>query len=61
MSKVSVEQWKDMFGQVGLSQADMHKWHKIFEHTNPDGHQSFLEWLKPGDVEWVNQVRSQYK
>ena len=61
MSKVTVEQWKDMFSQVGLSQADMNKWHQIFEQTNPDGHQSFLEWLKPGDNNWIAEVRKESK
>ena len=61
MSKVTVEQWKDMFSKIGLSQADMNKWHQVFEQTNADGHQSFLEWLKPGDSEWICKVRSESK
>ena len=61
MSKVTIEQWKEMFSQVGLSKMDMNKWHQIFEQTNPGGHQSFLEWLKPGESEWISKVRNESK
>ncbi len=61
MVNVSVEQWKDMFSQIGLKQTDMNKWHQIFEQTNPEGHKSFLEWLMPNDAEWVTKVRSESK
>ncbi len=61
MSKVTVEQWKDMFSQVGLSDDDMQKWHELFERTNPQGHQSFLEWLRPGDSQWATMVRENSK
>lgn len=61
MGKVSVEQWKNMFSHIGLSESDMHKWHRIFEQTNPEGHQSFLEWIKPGDSEWIAKVRNDSK
>ena len=61
MSKVTVEQWKNMFSQVDLSAEDMNKWHKVFEQTNPEGHQSFLEWLNPGDSGWVANVRKESK
>jgi hypothetical protein len=43
--KVSVEEWVRRFRSVGLDDAAMKRWHELFEQENPDGHQSFLEWL----------------
>jgi len=48
MGKVTVDQWKEIFRETGLSDNDMQKWHKAFEKSYPDGHQSFLEWLGVG-------------
>lgn len=48
MGKVTVDQWKEIFRETGLSDNDMQKWHKSFEKSYPDGHQSFLEWLGVG-------------
>ena len=45
MKKVTVEQWKDLFREIGLSEGAMVKWHQVFEAKYPQGHQSFLEWL----------------
>ena len=44
-TKVSVEEWVARFKAIGLDQAAMEKWHRLFEQENPAGHQSFLEWL----------------
>ncbi len=45
-SNVSVEQWTSMFADIGLTEADMHRWHELFERRHPEGHQGFLEWLR---------------
>ena len=45
MDKVTVEQWIELFREVRLSDADMEKWHRLFETKYPEGHQSFLTWL----------------
>jgi hypothetical protein len=42
---VTVEEWVARFKAIGLDQAAMEKWHRLFEQENPTGHQSFLEWL----------------
>ena len=42
---VTVEEWVNRFRAVGLDDAAMQKWHRLFEEENPEGHQSFLEWL----------------
>jgi len=43
--KVTVEEWVTRFKAIGLDQATMEQWHRLFEQENPAGHQSFLEWL----------------
>lgn len=43
--KVTVDEWVKRFRDIGLDEAAMEKWHRLFEKENPDGHQSFLEWL----------------
>ena len=42
---VTVEEWVKRFRAIGLDDAAMQKWHRLFEAENPQGHQSFLEWL----------------
>lgn len=42
---VTVEEWVQRFRAIGLDDAAMVKWHRLFEEENPAGHQSFLEWL----------------
>lgn len=44
-NKVNVDEWTDLFRFVGLSDEDMHRWHREFEARHPEGHQGFLEWL----------------
>jgi hypothetical protein len=54
---VSKQHWVDMFREIGLSDDSMHKWHRIFEDKNPEGHQEFLEWLNiPGSE--ISKIRS---
>ncbi|HEY6009597.1 MAG TPA: hypothetical protein VIU40_14825 [Geobacteraceae bacterium] len=43
--KVTVDEWVERFRAIGLDEAAMQKWHRLFERENPEGHQSFLEWL----------------
>lgn len=44
-NEMNVEQWVDLFREVGLDDAQMMKWHRRFESKHPEAHQSFLEWL----------------
>ncbi len=44
-SKVNVKDWIAMYREIGLDEAKMDQWHKVFETRHPEGHQSFLEWL----------------
>ena len=44
-AKVTINEWVGRFRAIGLDEASMQNWHKLFEKENPEGHQSFLEWL----------------
>ena len=52
---VNVKEWVAMFRKIGLDEAQMHRWHKVFETRHPDGHQGFLEWLglKSEDIDRI--------
>ncbi len=43
--KVTAEEWVKRFQMIGLDETAMQNWHRLFEAENPEGHQSFLEWL----------------
>lgn len=45
MQKVTVEEWTARFRAIGMDDAAMERWHRLFEQENPQGHESFLEWL----------------
>ena len=54
--KVTVEEWVKRFRAIGLDEAAIQNWHKLFEKENPEGHQSFLEWLGlPSDT--ITKIR----
>lgn len=42
---VTINEWIERFRVIGLDESTMQNWHKLFEKENPEGHQSFLEWL----------------
>jgi len=54
--KVTVDEWVERFRAIGLDEAVMQKWHGLFEKENPEGHQSFLEWLGLSD-EKITEIR----
>lgn len=43
--QVTVEEWTARFRAIGLDDAAMQRWHRLFEKENPEGLQGFLEWL----------------
>lgn len=53
---VTVEEWVRRFRAIGLDDAAMQTWHRLFERENPEGHQSFLEWLGLGP-EKITEIR----
>lgn len=56
-ANVTVEEWVARFKAIGLDQAAMETWHRLFEQENPAGHQSFLEWLGL-PAERIAEIRS---
>jgi hypothetical protein len=58
-NKVNVEEWTRRFRAIGLDDAAMEKWHRLFEQENPQGHQSFLEWLGLS-ADRIAEIRSKF-
>ena len=54
---MTTEQWKEVFSAIGLSSADMNRWHDVFERLYPENHQQFLEWLNcsPEQIETIRK------
>jgi hypothetical protein len=52
---LKAENWVAMFRDIGLDQAQMAKWHSLFEARHPAEHQEFLEWLglKPDEIDRI--------
>ncbi len=57
MSEFGVDQWVELFGDLGLDQAKRRQWHQLFEQRYPKAHQSFLEWLGLDEAK-IKDVRS---
>ncbi|HEY6837281.1 MAG TPA: hypothetical protein VI389_00925 [Geobacteraceae bacterium] len=57
MAQVTVEEWVKRFRAIGLDDKAMKRWHELFEEENPEGHQSFLEWLGL-PAERIDHIRS---
>ncbi len=58
-NKVTVDEWVQRFRAIGLDGPAMKKWHELFEKENPEGHQSFLEWLGL-PAEKIKEIRNKY-
>lgn len=56
---VKKDEWVNRFRAVGLDEAAMQKWHRLFEQENPQGHKSFLEWLGL-PAEKVTEIRQRF-
>lgn len=50
------EKWVEMMRKTGFSDDDMHRWHRVFESTDPDEHELFLRYLQI-PAEEVRQIR----
>ncbi|MBF0370890.1 MAG: hypothetical protein HQL52_15680 [Magnetococcales bacterium] len=57
MQTMNKEQWIDIFKETGLDEAQMKRWHQVFEKQQPEGHQAFLEWLGISPDE-IHQIRN---
>ena len=56
-TSIEVKNWVAMFRELGLTDAQMQQWHRIFEARQPAAHQSFLEWLGVPAAE-IAQIRA---
>lgn len=54
---VTKQRWTEIMRAAGLSDDDMHNWHRQFEKMEPDAHQAFLESLSIAPDE-INNIRS---
>lgn len=59
-NRVTVDEWVARFRAIGLDDAAMEKWHRLFERENPEGHRSFLEWLGL-PAERVSAIRTKFQ
>ena len=53
---VTSTEWVERFRAIGLDDAAMKNWHRLFEKENPQGHQSFLQWLGLS-TEKISEIR----
>ena len=50
------EKWVSIMKAAGFSEADMHRWHRTFEHSSPEEHEKFLEYLHIPEAE-IRSIR----
>ncbi len=55
--QMNVNDWVAMFREIGLDQAQMEKWHHVFEARHPADHERFLAWLGLNPDE-IDRIRS---
>ena len=56
-SQMTVNEFKQLFREIGLDEMTMQKWHALFEQRHPESHQSFLEWLGL-DAAQIERIRA---
>jgi hypothetical protein len=54
---IKVDEWVALFREIGLDEATMKQWHRLFEARHPEGHQGFLEWLELPQPE-IERIRA---
>ena len=57
MAMVTKEKWVKVMRGAGFSEDDMRRWHAEFEHSAPDEHQEFLEFLHiaPEEIKTIRE------
>jgi DNA-binding transcriptional MerR regulator len=43
--KMTKDKWVSVMNAAGFSDDDMHRWHREFEHSAPEEHEEFLQFL----------------
>ena len=56
MKNMTKEKWVSIMKAAGFSQADMQRWHRTFEHSSPEEHEKFLEYLNIPEAE-IRSIR----
>lgn len=56
-STLSKAAWTEMFRSIGMTDADMWRWHAAFERSRPEAHQAFLASLGISALE-ITQIRT---
>ena len=56
MKNMTKEKWVAIMKAAGFSEADMHRWHRTFEHSSPEEHERFLEYLHIPETE-IRSIR----
>ncbi len=51
------EKWVSIMQAAGFSEADMRRWHQAFEHSSPEEHEEFLNYLKipPPEIRHIRE------
>jgi len=57
---ITKDRWVEIMRAAGLSDDDMHNWHRQFERLEPAAHEEFLESLGIG-AEEIKQIRDRFK
>jgi DNA-binding transcriptional MerR regulator len=57
---ITKDRWVEIMRAAGLSDDDMHNWHREFERLEPDAHQEFLESLGIGSEE-IQSIREHFR
>ena len=55
---VNVDEWVALYQAIGLDEAKMKQWHRLFEQRHPEGHEGFLQWLGLSATD-IARVRAQ--
>lgn len=45
MTHVTKHQFVSLLNEAGITDAQKHRLHQVFEQQHPEAHQAFLEWL----------------
>ena len=57
LEMINKDRWVEIMRAAGLSEEDMHNWHRQFEKMEPAAHQEFLESLgiEPSEIALIRQ------
>ena len=56
---ITKDRWVEIMRAAGLSDDDMHNWHRQFERLEPGAHQEFLESLGI-DSDEIQRIRERF-